>query len=132
MLAITNDAWYGRTGAPHQFLAMTAMRAAENARYIVRAANTGISAIIDDRGRIRDHSALFEDAVVIGEVPVSLGEAPTFYARYGDVFAALCGLTVLPVLVRSAYVKKRRAKQTQLKQRHTKPAGAIGEEAREG
>lgn len=95
MLAITNDAWYGRTGAPHQFLAMTAMRAAENGLWLVRSANTGISAIIDDRGRVREHSGLFEDATVAGDVPISTGGPRTMYARLGDVFAGLCILWTL-------------------------------------
>jgi apolipoprotein N-acyltransferase len=97
MLAITNDAWYGRTGAPHQFLAMTTVRAAENGRWMVRAANTGISAIIDSRGRVREASALFEEAVLIADVPVSTQTPATFYARFGDVFVGLCvlGLAIL-------------------------------------
>jgi apolipoprotein N-acyltransferase len=90
MLAITNDAWYGRTGAPHQFLAMSAIRAAENGRWMVRAANTGVSAIIDARGRVREASALFEEAVITADVPVSTRASSTFYARFGDVFAGLC------------------------------------------
>ena len=53
LLAITNDAWYGRTGAPYQFLAITAMRSAETRVWTARAANTGVSAIIDSRGRVR-------------------------------------------------------------------------------
>jgi len=95
MLAITNDAWYGRTGAPHQFLAMTAMRAAENGRWIVRAANTGVSAIIDDRGRVRERSEIFEDSLIVADVPVAQSQVPTFYARFGDVFASVCTLAVL-------------------------------------
>lgn len=90
LLAITNDAWYGRTGAPHQFLAMTSIRAAENGRWMVRAANTGISAIIDSRGRVREATRLFEEAVLIADVPVSTRTSPTFYARFGDVFAGMC------------------------------------------
>lgn len=90
MLAITNDAWYGSTGAPHQFLAMTAIRAAENGLWTVRAANTGVSAVIDAGGRVREASTLFEEAVIIADVPVSTGAAATFYARFGDVFAGLC------------------------------------------
>ena len=90
LLAITNDAWYGRTGAPHQFLAMTAMRAAENGLPIVRAANTGVSALIDARGRVLSRSPLFEEAVVAGEIEIPKERAPTFYARHGDVFAAGC------------------------------------------
>jgi apolipoprotein N-acyltransferase len=92
MLAITNDAWYGRTGAPHQFLAMTTLRAAENGRWVVRAANTGISAMIDAHGRVRQSSKLFEESIVVADVPVSTSLAPTFYARFGDVFAGFCVL----------------------------------------
>jgi apolipoprotein N-acyltransferase len=95
LLAVTNDAWYGRTGAPHQFLAMTAMRSAETGRFTVRAANTGISAIIDDRGRVRERSALFEEAVLMADVPVSREPDSTFYARFGDVFAFGCILGAL-------------------------------------
>jgi apolipoprotein N-acyltransferase len=90
LLAITNDAWYGRTGAPHQFLAMTVLRSAENGRWTVRAANTGVSAIIDDRGRVRETSALFEEALLVADVPIVRSGAATFYARPGDVFAWLC------------------------------------------
>lgn len=105
LLAVTNDAWYGRTGAPHQFLAMTAMRSAETGLAGVRAANTGISAIIDDRGRVRERSRLFEEAVVVADVPVLAEPAPatgvgasggrTFYARHGDFFAGGCILGAL-------------------------------------
>ncbi len=95
LLAITNDAWYGRTGAPHQFLAMTAMRAAENGLPVVRAANTGVSALIDARGRVTEHSALFERAIVRGRIEIPKDRKPTFYARQGDVFAAACTLAWL-------------------------------------
>ena len=74
----------------------------------MRAANTGISAIIDHQGRVRERSSLFEDAVVIGEVPVLRGNEPTFYARFGDVFASICCLAVLAVLGLSAYEKHTR------------------------
>ncbi len=90
LLAITNDAWYGRTGAPHQFLAMTAMRAAESGLFTVRAANTGISAVIEPNGRVREASPLFEEAVIVGDIRVQKGTEATFYSRFGDIFAALC------------------------------------------
>ncbi len=99
LLAVTNDAWYGRTGAPHQFLAMTAMRSAETGRFTVRAANTGISAIIDDRGRVRERSALFEEAVIVADVPVARDASRTFYVRLGDFFAFGCILGALAGLV---------------------------------
>jgi apolipoprotein N-acyltransferase len=131
MLAITNDAWYGRTGAPHQFLAMTAMRAAENGRFIVRAANTGISAIIDDHGRVHDRSRLFEDALVVGDVPVFVDQVPTFYARFGDVFAALCaliGVGAWTVLGARGWARERPAKSIRT---HGGPMGRDQRKSRE-
>ena len=96
LFAVTNDAWYGRTGAPYQFLAMTAVRSAENRLWMLRAANSGVSAIIDDRGRVVQESEIFVRDVVMGEVRLSSAAAsPTFYAQYGDVFAWSCGVGVM-------------------------------------
>jgi apolipoprotein N-acyltransferase len=69
LLAITNDAWYGRTGAPFQFLAMTALRSAETGVWTARAANTGVSAIIDGRGRVRSRTRIFERGWLAADVP---------------------------------------------------------------
>jgi len=100
LLAITNDAWYGRTGAPYQFLAMTALRSAESGVWTVRAANTGVTAVIDGRGRVRERTEIFEPAVLVADVPIRpRGFEPTFYVRYGDVFAGACSLAVLAALV---------------------------------
>jgi len=101
LLAITNDAWYGRTGAPYQFLAITALRSAENRVWTVRAANTGVSAIIDSRGRVREQTPIFERAWLAADVP--LRGAPlggSFYSRHGDVFAMACwaGVAILGIL----------------------------------
>jgi apolipoprotein N-acyltransferase len=91
LLAITNDAWYGRTGAPYQFLVMTALRAAESRRWVARAANTGVSALIDERGRVRAQTRIFERDLLVGEVELAApDEEPTFYVRRGDWFAAAC------------------------------------------
>jgi apolipoprotein N-acyltransferase len=88
LVNITNDAWYGRTSAPHQHLAMTVFRAVENQRYLVRAANTGIPAVVDPRGRVVASTALFDRTVLVREVGLLAGR--TFYSRYGDVFAWSC------------------------------------------
>ena len=77
LVNITNDAWYGRTSAPHQHLAMAAFRAVENGKYLVRAANTGISAVVDPRGRVlAAHGALRADACSCGTCP-SCAAAPS-------------------------------------------------------
>lgn len=91
LFAITNDAWYGRTGAPYQFLAITALRAAESRLWTARAANTGVSALIDPRGRVREQTRIFERDVRVGEI--ALRPAPhggSFYTRHGDWFAGAC------------------------------------------
>ena len=103
LVAITNDAWYGRTGAPYQFLAITALRAAENRLWTARAANTGVSAIIDAAGRVRQRTSIFETGVLVADVPLRSGEVPpTPYARFGDVFAGVCGLVVAGLGLRGA------------------------------
>jgi len=101
LVGITNDAWYGRTGSPYQFLAMTAMRSAETGLPGVRAANTGVSAVIHSDGRLQSQTRIFERDLVYGAVAVS--SAPvrrTFYTRHGDLFAHLCtAATVLASFV---------------------------------
>ena len=96
LVNITNDAWYGTTSAPYQHLAMAAFRAVENGRYMVRAANTGITAVVDPRGRILEQTKLFDRAVLVREVPF-VAET-TFYTRHGDVFAYACSAIALAAL----------------------------------
>ncbi|MGH8071850.1 MAG: apolipoprotein N-acyltransferase [Candidatus Entotheonellia bacterium] len=85
LVNITNDAWFGRSAAPVQHLAMAAFRAVENRAYLIRAANTGISAIVAPDGPIVQASELFTPAVLSGAI-VPHADA-SFYTRYGDLFA---------------------------------------------
>jgi apolipoprotein N-acyltransferase len=102
LLAITNDAWYGRTGAPYHFLAITALRSAETGVFTVRVANTGVSAVIDARGRVRDWIPIFERDLLVADVPVRAASTPgTFYVRNGDVFAQACCLVLVGLAVRA-------------------------------
>jgi apolipoprotein N-acyltransferase len=96
LVNITNDAWYGTTSAPYQHLAMAAFRAIENRRYMVRAANTGITAVVDPWGRILEPTKLYEPTVLVREVPF-VGET-SFYTRHGDVFAYVCSAVALAAL----------------------------------
>jgi apolipoprotein N-acyltransferase len=101
LINVTNDAWYGTTSAPHQHLAMAAFRAVESRRYLARAANTGITAVVDPRGRVLDPTRLFDTTVLVREVPF-VAES-TFYVRHGDVFAqaaAAVGLALLAATFR--------------------------------
>jgi len=85
LVNITNDAWFGRSAAPVQHLAMATFRAIETHRYLIRAANTGISAIVAPDGEIIQASALFTPAVLAGTVSAIPRHTP--YVHYGDAFA---------------------------------------------
>ena len=89
---ITNDAWFFDTAAPHQHLAVNVLRAAENGRPVLRAANTGISAYIDRFGNIRVKSGLFKQEILTTNVPLSVRDTSTFYAQWGDWFAWICAI----------------------------------------
>jgi apolipoprotein N-acyltransferase len=93
LVNITNDAWFGRTAAPYQHLAMAVARAVENGFYLVRAANTGISAVITPEGRIIRASPLFTEDQFAAIIHSS--ERSTPYARWGDLFAQLCALVTI-------------------------------------
>ncbi len=88
LVNITTDAWYGRTSATYQHFAMAAFRAVENGTYLVRAANTGITAVVDPKGRVVAQTQLFERTVLVRDVPFV--PSRTFYARHGDLFAWSC------------------------------------------
>ncbi len=109
LLAITNDAWYGRTGAPYQFLAITALRSAESGVWTARAANTGVSALIDGRGRVREQTKIFERDVLVADVPTRTGP-PTLYARVGDRLIWMCwGAVAVGLLISGLRTRRGRA-----------------------
>ncbi len=76
---ITNDAWYGRTAAPEQHLQIAAFRAIENRRMILRAANSGYSAVIDPLGRFRRRTGLFQSDVILADAAGYDGRTPYSY-----------------------------------------------------
>jgi apolipoprotein N-acyltransferase len=83
LVAITNDAWFGRSNMPWQHLGLSVMRAIETRRSVVRSANTGVSALIDPLGRVVSRTELFEETVLAGQIPLS--DVTTVYARTGDL-----------------------------------------------
>ena len=97
LINTSNDAWFGDSLAPHQHLEIARMRAVESGRFLLRATNTGISAIIDQQGRLLDKSPQFEPAVLTGEaVPLS-GATP--FARWGNTAVVLATLLMLLPIV---------------------------------
>ncbi len=85
LTTITNDAWYGHSSAPYQHFELASMRAIEQGRYLARAANTGISGIIDPYGRPVVATRVFEEAVVTAEIRFL--QSRTLYATIGDAVA---------------------------------------------
>lgn len=95
LLNVTNDGWYGRSAGPYQHLQIARVRAVEEGLPLVRAANTGISAVVDPYGRILHALPLERTGVIDSPLPERL-PGPTVYARYGDaLFFGLLGLLAL-------------------------------------
>lgn len=90
LVAITNDAWFGRSSAPYQHLAISTFRAIETRTPLIRAANTGVTAIVDQNGHISTMTALFVEAYRTGEIQPGRGES--LYLTIGDAPAWLCVL----------------------------------------
>ncbi len=103
ILNITNDGWFGTTSGPYQHFAATRTRAIEQGVPVIRAANTGISAIIDPYGRVLDRLDLNDTGIIDGALPKPI-EAPTFYSRYGEYSALF--LTFL-TLITGLYLGRR-------------------------
>jgi apolipoprotein N-acyltransferase len=95
ILQITNDAWFGTLTGPFQHMAQARLRAIEQGLPLIRVANTGVTAVVDARGRIRDQLSFgsqgFLDSALPGHLPA------TAYARWGEIplFVLLAGLAVL-------------------------------------
>ena len=92
LVNLTNDAWYGRSSAPHQSMAMAVFRAVENKRALVRAANTGISGFVDPVGRIAERSGLFVEAALVSRMPLLDGQ--TVFNRQGHLFGPACAILI--------------------------------------
>jgi apolipoprotein N-acyltransferase len=97
LTTITNDAWYGHSSAPFQHFAMASMRAIEHGRYLARAANTGISGVVDPYGRVVARSGIFEEVGLVEEVRFLTGR--TIYSAIGDVVAYAAMAIVLGALL---------------------------------
>ncbi len=98
LVNVSNDAWFGDTIAPHQHLEIARMRALETGRYLLRGTNTGITAVIDHRGKIVAQSAQFEPSSLRAGLIPRTGITP--YTRLGDrpLLAALLLIVVLAAI----------------------------------
>jgi apolipoprotein N-acyltransferase len=94
-LNVTNDGWFGAYAGPQQHFAQARLRSIEEGLPLVRAANTGISAIVDAYGRILDKLPSGVEGVLDGKLPAGL--QPTFFARFGNLPAF--GILVMMLMV---------------------------------
>lgn len=95
---ITNDTWYGDTPMPYHHFALSAFRAVENRKYVIRAANSGFSGIVAPDGRIIKRSHLYTQEIIIGTIHPN--KIKTVYSRFGDWFVYLnCAVAICLIIV---------------------------------
>lgn len=97
LLNVTNDAWFGNSAGPYQHFASARMRAIEQGLPLVRAANTGISAVVDPYGRVREILDLGKRGFIDAALPQA--RSPTLYSRYGDIVLLVWILIVVVIAI---------------------------------
>ncbi|HEV2566236.1 MAG TPA: nitrilase-related carbon-nitrogen hydrolase, partial [Microvirga sp.] len=96
ILNVTNDAWFGQTPGPYQHFAQARLRAVEEGLPLIRAANTGISAVVDPFGRVVNKLPLGVEGVVDASLPVA--EPLTLYRKWGR-FSLTATLSICLIIV---------------------------------
>jgi apolipoprotein N-acyltransferase len=110
LVNISNDGWYGDSGAYAQHLKQARMRAVENSRWLLRDTNTGVTAAIDPLGRISSSVPRKMRTALVA--PYALSSVPTFYTRHGDWFSSLCAIiSILALLARGLLPRPQRGKE---------------------
>lgn len=105
LVNITNDAWFGKTSAPFQHFSMAIFRSIETRLYLVRAANTGISGIVDPTGKIVASTNIFEKDALKGNV--KFVKIPTFHDKFGDILVVICFILVVIYFLMTLIRRKR-------------------------
>ncbi|HPX61001.1 MAG TPA: apolipoprotein N-acyltransferase [Deltaproteobacteria bacterium] len=105
LVNITNDAWFGRSSAPYQHLSIAVFRTVETRTPMLRAANTGVTAIIDQNGHIGSMTELFREDFRTGEIRPGSGKS--LYLKIGDLPAGLCAL-LTAVIIMLAWSRQRK------------------------
>ena len=95
LITITNDGWFRRSAGSRQHLANAVFRCAETKLPLVRAANTGVTCVVDPFGHVSQilenaKGSTFTEGVLFAKVPITIQPPKTFYTRYGDIFALAC------------------------------------------
>jgi apolipoprotein N-acyltransferase len=101
MLNVTNDAWFGLTSGPYQHLVSARLRAVEEGLPMIRAANTGVSAVIDAYGRVLASLDMQQEGIIDHRLPAPRGATP--YSRWGDgmMLVVVVFLSVMLLAARS-------------------------------
>lgn len=105
LVNVSNDAWFGHSVAPRQHLQIARMRAIESGRPLLRATNTGVTAIIDAHGKVQDEAPQFQVAALSGEIQPRQGMTPYAYAGNYPVV-----ILVTAMLIASVLMMRRRAR----------------------
>ena len=112
LITITNDTWFGRSIGPLQHLQIAQARALENGRWLLRTANSGVTAIVDHRGRIQSRLPQFEQGVLAGNFHVMTGRTP--YSRFGSAWlVVLYAATLLFAGLRLCFSQTRPARRAE-------------------
>lgn len=96
LVNVSNDAWFGDTIAPHQHLQIARMRALETGRYLLRATNTGITAVIDEQGKVQAAAPQFSETSLRARFSARAGATP--YVQYGDAPVAVIALALAGII----------------------------------
>lgn len=102
LINVTNDGWFSGSLQPYQHMQIARLRALETGRYLLRATNTGVSGIVDHKGRVISTMPAYEQGTVTGEVKVLKGTTP--YAKYGNLLV----ISFVSVLLLLIYLVLRR------------------------
>lgn len=94
---VTNDSWYGNTSGPYQHKEISVLRAIENRKYVVRAANGGISCIINPLGKTLTQTKMYTRDFIVGDV--SLENQKTFYAQYPLIFPIISVIILISIVI---------------------------------
>ena len=108
LINVTNDGWFGNSIEPHQHLQIARMRALETGRYLLRATNTGVTAIVDTKGRILQQAPIFEANSITDNIIPMTGLTP--YARFADKPILIFLISVFLILIALSNLVNRRDK----------------------
>ena len=103
LVNITNNAWFGKSFASEQHFQMSRMRAIETGRYLLRATNTGVTAIVGPKGNVRERAESFRYSLLLGAYEPMVGSTP--YIKYGNSLIVI--LMILSLFLGFSLIRNR-------------------------